>query len=223
MTIETERPDAPSGTVPGEGAGLSGARIDPHDVMRDAAERAKVRSTWTGDIEDTDLERRVLAHERILQVLIAQIGETQPKFIERLRAIFSETASRREHDYTDTHAYADQFVQEIDRLLARRGSRDADGRGATGQVGAASRSSAGVATPRDAAVTVLQIFHVSGIWSVTRNNRFYGHYLEQRPAFDAVEEAALEIVANGGMADVVWHGPSPEGSVGAIRKREYRP
>jgi len=31
-------------------------------------------------IENTDLERRVLAHEQILQVLIAHLAEAEPKF-----------------------------------------------------------------------------------------------------------------------------------------------
>jgi hypothetical protein len=30
------------------------------------------------DIENTDLERRVLAHEQILKVLIAHMAETEP-------------------------------------------------------------------------------------------------------------------------------------------------
>jgi hypothetical protein len=32
------------------------------------------------DIENTDLERRVLAHEQILKVLIAHMAETEPNF-----------------------------------------------------------------------------------------------------------------------------------------------
>jgi hypothetical protein len=72
--------------------------------------------------EDTDLERRVLAHERILQAFIAHIAEAEPEFIARLSAVFSQTSQmgRREYDYTDTHAYADQFIQEVFRLIERR-------------------------------------------------------------------------------------------------------
>jgi hypothetical protein len=32
------------------------------------------------DVENTDLERRVLAHEQILQVLIAHLAEAEPNF-----------------------------------------------------------------------------------------------------------------------------------------------
>jgi hypothetical protein len=41
------------------------------------------------EVENTDLERRVLAHERILQILIAHMAESEPKFLERLKAIFA--------------------------------------------------------------------------------------------------------------------------------------
>jgi len=42
------------------------------------------------DIENTDLERRVLAHEQILQVLIAHMAEAEPKFQDRLQQIFAK-------------------------------------------------------------------------------------------------------------------------------------
>jgi hypothetical protein len=150
------------------------------------------------------------------------MAEGDPRFVDRLRGIFSDTLSRREHDYTDTHAYADQFVQEVVRLLARRTARDAVV-AAPENVGAPVRSSSEVIAPENAAVAVFQIFHVSGIWSVTKDNRFYGHYLEQQPAFHAVEEASIAIVANGDSANVVWNDRSSEGSIGAIRTMEYRP
>jgi len=41
-------------------------------------------------VENTDLERRVLAHEQILQVPIAHMAEAEPKFLERLEQIFTE-------------------------------------------------------------------------------------------------------------------------------------
>jgi hypothetical protein len=40
--------------------------------------------------ENTDLERRVLAHEQILQVLIAHMAEGEPKFLDRLQQIFTK-------------------------------------------------------------------------------------------------------------------------------------
>ena len=41
-------------------------------------------------VENTDLEGRVLAHERILQVLIAHMAEAEPKFLDRLQQVFTK-------------------------------------------------------------------------------------------------------------------------------------
>ena len=69
-------------------------------------------------IENTDLERRVLAHEQILQVLIAHMSEAEPKLLDRLQHIFTKhhTLGADEQDYTDTAAYAQQFIQQVVRL-----------------------------------------------------------------------------------------------------------
>lgn len=69
-------------------------------------------------VENTDLERRVLAHERILQVLIAHMAEAEPDVLTRLRDVFSEqhALGAHEQDYTDTAGYAEQFIHEIARL-----------------------------------------------------------------------------------------------------------
>lgn len=74
------------------------------------------------DVENTDLERRVLAHEWILQVLIAHMSEAEPKFLERLQKTFIENVhvGASEHDYTDTLAYAHQFISQVARLTEAR-------------------------------------------------------------------------------------------------------
>lgn len=78
-------------------------------------------------IETTDLERRVLAHERILQALIAHIDETEPKFMERLKATFasSHVLGANEQDYTLTDQHAEQFIRQVEVLgESRFGRRD---------------------------------------------------------------------------------------------------
>lgn len=69
-------------------------------------------------IENTDLERRVLAHERILQVLIAHMAEAQPKFLDRLKGIFAQhhVLGADEQDFTGTEQYAEQFIRQIESL-----------------------------------------------------------------------------------------------------------
>jgi hypothetical protein len=65
--------------------------------------------------ETTDLERRVLAHERILQALIAYMARTEPRFIDHLRERFVEPMSmaRHEHDHRETDDYAEEFIRAV--------------------------------------------------------------------------------------------------------------
>ena len=73
------------------------------------------------NIENTDLERRVLAHERILKVLIGHMAETEPKFLARLKEQFTNQQQHGAHeqDYTDTDAYAERFVHDVVRAGRR--------------------------------------------------------------------------------------------------------
>ncbi len=67
-------------------------------------------------IEDSELERRVLAHERILQVLIARVDEAEPKFMDRLEATFARrhVLGEGEHDFTAAEQYAEQFLRQTE-------------------------------------------------------------------------------------------------------------
>ena len=44
------------------------------------------------DVEDTDLERRVLAQEKILQALSAHMSKAEPKCLERLQQTFVDSS-----------------------------------------------------------------------------------------------------------------------------------
>lgn len=72
--------------------------------------------------ETTDLERRVLAHERILQSLIAFMSRADPRFVEHLRARFVEPMAmvRHEHDYRDVDDYAEEFIRAVMRMTEGR-------------------------------------------------------------------------------------------------------
>lgn len=253
MTIESNRPArGPANVAPGTetasarnagerigdaSVGISEAAANSIASEKNRVERSKVRSIWpAGDVEDTDLERRVLAHERILQALIAHIAEAEPEFIARLSAVFSETSQvgRREHDYIDTHAYADQFVQQVLRLIARRNEPDA-AQGPTPAHLSAFAESRDVGIALEVRpVTLLKVSYRSGIWAVTKDGQFFGHYIGDQSAFDAAEAAAFAVVAGGGAADVVWNevrgqpgasdqaGGSEAPSSGVVRTMEFR-
>ncbi len=66
-----------------------------------------------------------MAHEWILQVLIAHMSEAEPKFLERLQKIFIESRHLgvSEQDYTDTLGYVKQFIDEVARLKASPSAR----------------------------------------------------------------------------------------------------
>jgi len=83
-------------------------------------------------IENTDLERRVLAHERILQVLIAHMAEAEPKFLDRLKAIFARhhVLGADEQDFTGTEQYAEQFIRQIESLGEEKRAEDVSSTGA---------------------------------------------------------------------------------------------
>lgn len=70
-------------------------------------------------IENTDLERRVLAHERILQALIHHMSEAQPDFLDRLKRTFgsSYTLGQHEQDFTSTRQYGEQFIDAIEKSI----------------------------------------------------------------------------------------------------------
>jgi hypothetical protein len=153
--------------------------------------------------ENTDLERRVLAHERILQSLIAHMAEAEPKFVDRLVSTFSEPMrlARSEHDYTDTDSYAERFVREVIRLgepsnypvVVRRPSKRPDN---------SSRAESVIVAPKETLRTLFQVTLRSGIWEVTKDRAFYGHYFLEKPAMDAALAAASDIAAAGGVAEV---------------------
>jgi len=84
-------------------------------------------------------------------------------------------------------------------------------------------------------VTLFGIKLSGGIWQVTRDGEFYGHYTTDQPAFAAAESAARAIVANGGAADIRWTDRRPQidasdrasgleaAAIGTVRAMHFRP
>jgi hypothetical protein len=73
--------------------------------------------------QEDDLERRVLAHE--LDVLIAQMSETEPKLLARFRNLFTHGRhpKRSEPDRAETDAYAERSIQPVTRLSDEASSK----------------------------------------------------------------------------------------------------
>ncbi len=176
--------------------GRQGSAIHGSDGPVTGIDHGHARRRY-GAIENTDLERRVLAHEQVPPALIAHIAETKPEFITRLDRAFSNPGqlSRREHDYTDTGQHTGQFVREVIRLAEGAGKSTIPAGLPTGA------SAVEHVGGRDGVVpTVFLVTHQPGRWTVTRDGQFYGHYFAEKPALDAAQAAIRAIVANGGSA-----------------------
>jgi len=77
--------------------------------------------------EITTLERRVLAHERILQALIVRLAEDDSDILVQLKATFGSghDLGEYEQDYVSTDHYGDHFIRSVERAIATR-DRQAD-------------------------------------------------------------------------------------------------
>ncbi len=156
--------------------------------------------------EDTDLERRVLAHEQILQALIAHMVETEPKFLERLSATFNHPiemdpahCSRK-----DTADYAALFVREVvklgnseDQAVASRVSRWDDLWPTRGEVNLVNEN-----------VPVrFEVRRGDDLWEVTRNGRLFGGYVSRAGALEAAQIAVHDVFCDGGSAELITLAP----------------
>ena len=145
--------------------------------------------------ESTTLERRVLAHERILQSLIAHMTEKDPCFLERLRETYCIQIKFREQDYTDTEDFAEEFVRAIEGAVLRKRIKVAS------QETAIRREQA---TPEIQGTKLalanpdrFQIRNRNGIWEVKENGHFYGDYFSEEKAINAVRMAEQNRQLNG--------------------------
>jgi hypothetical protein len=131
-------------------------------------------------IEATDLERRVLAHERVLQALIAYMSRAEPRFVDHLRERFIEPMMHvgNEQDYRDSDYYAAEFIRAVirlgdERMPSRCGSGTETGPAWVGQHGPSEDSGR---RGRDERV---QVRERHGIWAVTLDGAFYGDYHQE--------------------------------------------
>jgi hypothetical protein len=160
-------------------------------------------------VENTDLERRVLAHEQILQALMAQLAEGQPGFLDRMRERFA--AARRgahEHDYVETADYAEAFLHEVMRLIRAKEVKSGASTPSAAPNPSAAPRVAPAATLREVdRPVVIRTSRVGGVWHVIRDDVFLGDYLAEDPARDAATKEAREIASQGGRAELIFEAP----------------
>ena len=148
------------------------------------------KQTSTARSETTELERRVLAHEQILQALIAHMAETEPKFLLRLNSIFCLPLqmARCEHDYTDTASYAEQFIRAVARVGDKPARKSSETVRARQLEDVAPSSHPGYEMPLSTPPR-FQISHLGGVWRVVKDGRFHSDFFKEQDALAAVEVA----------------------------------
>lgn len=138
--------------------------------------------------ETTDLERRVLAHERILQALIAYMARTEPRFVDHLRERFVEPMSmaRHEHDHRETDDYAEEFMRAV-MLLGEARVPKAKEPEMTNVTPVRSESSGAKDSSmnRPAQRGGVQVSERNGIWEVQVDGKFRGDYHQKEHALAA--------------------------------------
>ncbi|MDG4650522.1 hypothetical protein P6F26_18920 [Roseibacterium sp. SDUM158017] len=138
--------------------------------------------------EATELERRVLAHERILQALIAYMARTEPRFIDHLRERFVEPMrmTKHEHDYRETDDYAEEFIRAVILLgdLRPPMAKEPDMTdNETAPPGRGDGQGSGMERPEQP--DRVQIRERSGIWEVKVDGKFHGDYHQKEHALAA--------------------------------------
>jgi hypothetical protein len=85
------------------------------------------RADRPGAVETTHLERRVLAHERILQSLISHLAEADQEVLSRLKLAFGKghNLGDYEQDYTSTEHYGDDFIRAVEAMVGCDDAPDA--------------------------------------------------------------------------------------------------
>ncbi|UYV38335.1 hypothetical protein N4R57_04395 [Rhodobacteraceae bacterium D3-12] len=138
--------------------------------------------------ETTNLERRVLAHERILQALIAYMARTEPRFIDHLRGRFVEPMSmaRHEHDHRETDDYAEEFIRAV-MLLGEARAPNAKEPEMTNMkpVQLKSKGGQGSSMNRPPQRGGVQVRERNGIWEVQVDGKFRGDYHQKEHALAA--------------------------------------
>ncbi|NGM47574.1 hypothetical protein G5B31_18725 [Rhodobacter sp. SGA-6-6] len=138
----------------------------------------------------------MLAHERILQAVIAYMARTEPCFIDHLKERFVEQMkmARHEHDHRETDDYAEEFIRAVILLGELQAPRPKvpevtdeqpgllrDGRGPVSSVG------------RPAQHDRVQVVERNGIWQVKADGKFWGDYHQKEHALTAATLLKLSL------------------------------
>ena len=152
------------------------------------------RSTPHEPIENTELEGRLLAHERILKSLIAYMSRTQPRLLDHLSKTIVQQAGKvpSEYDQPDGDDYAEQFIRAVAALGDAETVRKPAALGPLHpRINA--RNDATLVSVPPLTNDRIQTSKRNGIWTVTVDGVFRGDYYERAQAEAAAAVARLGI------------------------------
>lgn len=146
--------------------------------------------------ETTDLERRVLAHERVLQALIAYMSHTEPRFIEHLKKRFVEPMAmvRHEHDHRNADDYAEEFIRAVMVLGETQLPKAESSKDSVNVMHHQEKKEANWHPYRPTAEAErVRIRERNGIWEVKVDDVFHGDYHDKGRALAAAALARLSL------------------------------
>ncbi|QGY00413.1 hypothetical protein EI983_13380 [Roseovarius faecimaris] len=130
----------------------------------------------------------MLAHERILQALIAYMARTEPRFVDHLRERFVEPMRMvpHEHDYRETDDYAEEFIRAVmllgeERAPIAKESKLTDKK----PVSAKGRGEMGSSMNWPPHRGGVQVRERNGTWEVEVDGKFRGDYHQKEHALAA--------------------------------------
>ena len=150
--------------------------------------------------QETDLERRVLAHERILQFLLAELAQADPSLADRLTmAFWPKGRNSYQHDHTDTEDYAEAFVRQVLKLNEQRSDLPS-------RLPSLATTNSRTEPPIGTNEIPVVVKPRSGVWEVSRARRHIGDYTDRSAAFETALALALEDIQAGVKATLVVDG-----------------
>lgn len=96
-----------------------------NNTPQDAGPERGRRDANAAPSEMTVLERRVLAHERILQAFISRLAEDDPSILVELQAQFGSghDLGDYEQNFVSTNQFGNEFIRVVELEVARRINR----------------------------------------------------------------------------------------------------
>ena len=146
--------------------------------------------------ETTDLERRVLAHERILQSLIAYMSHTEPRFLEHLKTRFVEPMAmvRQEHNHRNADDYAEEFIRTVMALGETKFPKAASSRVLMKALRKPDEKQTSAHPYRPIAEAErVRVRERNGIWEVKVDGVFHGDYHDEGKALTVAALAGLSL------------------------------